>query len=514
MLGTLTTRTKKSKAWFRSFEALIPAIRELATDLTSCEDVDLAERSAALSLQAIQSRSVDDVQIVVPALALVTEAVRRATAIRLHDEQLLAAMILSRGQIAEMQTGEGKTLVAIAAAYCHSLLRKGVHVATTNAYLAERDSTEAQSILSMLNTSVGYVRENASVTATRGAYNSDVTYATGYQFGFDYLRDQMASRDRSERPLGSDVLAALKGRDTEDSILRQRSLAMAIIDEADSVMIDEAMVPLVLSGQPVAQETDEAFRAAHRIAQLLTKDNDFSLDRDSNKVQLTPETHAKIQLEMESLNIRQLVRPWSRYIENALYAIHNLHKNVHYIVDDNNVQLVDQNTGRVFPDRTWRDGLHQAVETKEGVTIRPNDFATTRITRQRFFRLYDRVGGLTGTAVEARDELQHFYGLHVVEIPTHQPCRRKTIPTRFFSTTAAKHRAIAESVAIVHRTGQPVLVGTTTIKQSIEISRRLTALSVPHVILNGIQDRGEAEIISSAGKPRAVTVATNMAGRG
>ncbi len=492
----------------------IARIRTIGDFYQQMSAEELQEETDSLSHEAIALGSVDQPELQVRIFALVTEAVRRATALTLHDEQLHAAMIISNGSIAQMQTGEGKTLVAVAGAFAHGLLRRGVHVSTTNAYLAERDYELARTILSPLNISVGHVAADLPIDATRAAYDCDVTYGTGYQFGFDYLRDQMTLREQVERPLGSEVAASIHGNRRADDRLRQRSLAMAIVDEADSVMIDEAMVPLVLSGQPVTTETDEAFRVAHRVALLLHEQEDFSVDSNSKQIALSAQTCDKIHEEMRGTNIRQLVRPWSRYVENALYAIHNLERDVHYVVQDDEVQLVDRNTGRIFPDRTWRDGLHQAVETKEGVTIRPNDFSTTRITRQRFFQFYDRIGGLTGTAIEASGELKHFYGLDVVDVPTHEPCLRRHLPARFFTDNETKYVAIAECVQACHDRGQPVLVGTTTIQQSRELSSSLAKLSIKHVVLNGVQDESEAEIISAAGEVAAVTVATNMAGRG
>jgi preprotein translocase subunit SecA len=489
-------------------------IRDRADKHRRSSDANLLNSANELSYYARQLDSVDVPQVRIPAMALAVEAIRRATTLQLHDEQIHGALTLSSGRIAQMQTGEGKTLVAIAGAFVQSLLRCGVHVSTTNSYLAERDGEQAASILKLLGVSVGNLIENSPVDAVRAAYACDVTYGTGYQFGFDYLRDQMTRRDRAERPLGSEVVAAIHGNRRANDCLRQRGFAMAIVDEADSVMIDEAMVPLVLSGQPVAEETDEAFRLAHDIAVSLEVDQDFMIDTDSAQIGLSTDTRERIHKAMHGMNLRQLVRPWNRYVENALYAIHNLHPDVHYVVQDDEVQLVDRNTGRIFPDRTWRDGLHQAVETKEGVTIRPNDFSTTRITRQRFFRFYDRVGGLTGTASEGAAELNHFYGLEVVDIPTHRPCVRKRLPARFFATTEAKYAAIVRSVCQFHARKQPVLVGTNTIQQSYQLSTLLGAVPLQHVILNGVQDETEAEIIGVAGHAGAVTVATNMAGRG
>lgn len=514
MVSLLTSKRVARRVGYPDSTDNVTAIRERANELRPLSAEDLAATANELSHEAISLGSVDLPHISTPAMALAFEAVRRRTGLQLHDEQIFGALMLSSGKIVQMQTGEGKSLVAVAGAFVQALLRRGVHVSTTNSYLAERDSEQAASILGILDVSVGNLSENMPLDVVQAAYKCDVTYGTGYQFGFDYLRDQMTLREQAERPLGEDVVSDIHGNRRSKDSMRQRGFAMAIVDEADSVMIDEAMVPLVLSGQPVAEETDEAFRLAHTIACSLEIDVDFVIDPDSSRITLLPEIRDRIHKVILGKNLRHLVRPWTRYVENALYAIHNLQRNVHYVLQEGEVQLVDRNTGRIFPDRTWRDGLHQAVEAKEDVAIRPNDFSTTRITRQRFFGFYDRIGGLTGTASEGAAELNHFYQLDVIDVPTHRPCARKLLPTRFFRTATEKHQAIADSVREYHARRQPLLIGTTTIEQSCELSKLLADIPIPHVILNGVQDESEADVISAAGQAGAVTVATNMAGRG
>ena len=426
----------------------------------------------------------------------------------------LVRLVIAGGQIAEMQTGEGKTLVAATGAYIGSLTGRGVHVATTNDYLASRDFETAVPIMKLLGMSTGLLESNAPLELTRAAYRCDVTYGSGYQFGFDYLRDQLVLAQQESQPLGDKVIRAIHGFSTSKDSLRHRGFTLAIVDEADSVMIDEAMVPLIISGAAAGQESEDAYQMADSLVKELAEEKDFVIDPQNSSLTLTDAGRAKIHAALRDCTVPDLVRPWSRYIENALQAHHRFRRDEHYVVKDGEVQIVDQNTGRIFPDRTWRDGLHQAVEAKETVQIRPSEQSTTRITRQRFFGFYQRVAGLTGTISESAEEMHHFYRLPIVGIPTNVPCLREQLPTRFFSTTDAKHQAIARRIGQLRSRCQPVLIGTTTIEQSRQISQTLRDHSIPHLVLNGMQDQEEAEIISRAGEAESVLVATNMAGRG
>ncbi len=377
------------KVWHDSpREELIPWIRETADDFAELPDSCLAEQTAQLRSR-LDGEFVDDAELLIPATALVAESIRREMGFPLHNVQLLGAIVIAGGQIAEMQTGEGKTLVAIAGAFIGSLTGRGVHVATTNDYLATRDYETAAPILKRLGLSTGLLQSNASVAATRAAYHCDVTYGSGYQFGFDYLRDQLALAERSRRPLGHRVATAIHGMETGNGVLRQRGFAMAIIDEADSVMIDEAMVPLIISGAAGGEESDEAYLLANKLIGGLTAEEDFTIDARRLTLAMTKSGKTKVHAALLNRAVPDLIRPWSRYIENALQAHHRFQRDQHYVVVDGEVQIVDQNTGRIFADRTWRDGLHQAVEAKERVEIRPSEQSTSRITRQRFFRFYE-----------------------------------------------------------------------------------------------------------------------------
>jgi preprotein translocase subunit SecA len=493
---------------------LIPLIRQQEQALQRLADAELAVRASRLAGAMGEAEFVDQPQLLVSATALAAESVRRVMGFQLHDVQLLAATVIAGGQIAEMQTGEGKTLVAAAGAFIGSLSHRGVHVATTNEYLARRDYETAKPILTLLGASVSLLDAKASVAETCAAYRSDVTYGSGYQFGFDYLRDQISLTELAGRQLGHRVTQAIHGRGSNARSLRQRGFAMAIIDEADSVMIDEAMVPLIISGPTCEDEPTEAYLLANQIIDQLSEGDDFTIDSRKSTITLTIVGKSRIHAALRDRRVPELLRPWSRYIENALQAHHHFRRDQHYVVVDDEIQIVDQNTGRIFADRTWRDGLHQAVEAKEAVPIRPSQQSTSRITRQRFYGFYDRLCGLTGTIRESAEEIRHFYGLHIVPIATNAPCLRKQLPTRFFADSDVKLQAVADSAAAFHSRRQPVLIGTTTIAQSHQISDRLNAQSIPHRMLNGVQDEDEAKIVSQAGAAGSVLVATNMAGRG
>lgn len=515
MSATLSGLSARLANRATSRQQLISRIRERAERLETLSDNDLMASSMTLINELQAPCQIDEPDIQVEAAAHVTESIRRREGIRLHDVQLLGGLVIASGEIAEMQTGEGKTFVAIVGAYLQAIAGRGVHVSTTNAYLARRDFETAERLLAPLGISVGFLPEDAGLAATRAAYDCDVTYGTGYQFGFDYLRDQIARRERSERCLGHRVIQAIHGVDDSTAYLRQRRpFAMAIVDEADSVMIDEAMVPLIISGASAEEESDEAYLLSNELAADLIEQEDYEIDPQSQAICLTVKGNAKIHAGWQHRAMPSLVRPWAKYVENAIRANLHLQRDQHYVVRDGEVQIVDQNTGRIFSDRTWRDGLHQAVEAKEGLKVRATEQSTSRITRQRFFGFYERVAGLTGTIAESADEIKYFYDLKVTTIPTNVPCRRFQLPSRFFARLDAKRAAIAESAARLHHKLQPVLIGTTTIEESRKISELLAARQVSHLVLNGVQDEDEADIISRAGRVGSVLVATNMAGRG
>lgn len=448
------------------------------------------------------------------AFALTTEAVRRVTGKTFYDVQLLGGLSLTRGEIAEMQTGEGKTLTTALPAFVFALTGEGVHVATTNAYLAERDCKELTPVFQLLGLNVGLLPSAHHPATKRAAYQCDVTFGTGYEFGFDFLRDQLALRRQPVKPLGSRHLAQLDGRSIGTTDLLQRGHAFAIIDEADSVLLDEATMPLILSSAGQQPANDRLYELARHAADQLAESEHFVLHAAKKAVQVTDDGWQFVHEQLSASGLAGLQRPWIRYVEDALRARHFLHRDVDYVVRDNAVLIVDQHTGRIHDERTWRDGLHQAVEKHEGVPLSPEKQVDARISRQRYFQLYDHVCGMTGTATGGETEFTEFYGLQVRHIPTHRPNQRRTLETRVFESGELRDAAIAAEVAECHLRKQPVLIGTRTIQHSRLLSERLTKLGLIHRVLNGTQDESEAEIISKAGAAGAITIATNMAGRG
>ncbi len=456
--------------------------------------------------------------VLIPMYSLVCEAIRRTMGMELYDQQLLAGIVLAGGAIAELQTGEGKTVTAVAPAMLHALCGKGVHVVTVNQYLAERDFVELRPVYERLGASVGLLQGQDSAQAKRHAYRCDVTYGPGYEFGFDYLRDQLSGWHSRPARLGQTYRSALRGRRTLPGNLLQRGHAFAIIDEIDSVLIDEARIPLVLSsanhheGAPPSDLL--AHDEAHRLAAKLHADNDFPIEHKTRQIQLSERGYAAVQDTWPLVEGTPLARPWPIYVQQALTARMVLRKNVDYVVRDNSVYLVDESTGRIFPDRSWQDGLHQAVEVKEGLAVRGEKLPLARISRQRYFRRYDLVCGMTGTAQGTQREFWETYRLGVVPIPLRAACRRRVLAERCFVDQASKWAALIDEVVGIHKTGQPVLVGTRCIDDSQQLANRFAHMGIPYRLLNGIQDQSEAEVVARAGQLGAVTIATNMAGRG
>lgn len=483
--------------------ALLPALKQSLARLRAEPDARLAEIVA--DLRAESHEPAPDFHA--RAIALVAESIRRSHALQAYDCQLLAGLHLAEGRLAEMATGEGKTLVALLPAFVFSLAGKGAHVATVNAYLADRDAAFARPCFARLGLTVGLLREQAPPAEKSEAYACHVTYGVGTEFGFDYLRDQLTLRaaGRTE-PRFHEVLLH---REPPRPQFLQRGHAFAVVDEADSVLIDEARSPLIIStGEKRPSATPEVYRHAAEIAAQLEAGTHFESDR---RCALTPAGHHRAHALIAPEILAQLRRLWTDYIEHALHAAHGLRRDVHYIVRDDEVVIVDEFTGRLCPDRTWRDGLHQAVEAHAGITITEESASEATITRPAYFRLYEKVCGMTGTAQEAAAEIRGSYGLETIVISPNRPCIRTVLPDRVFRTRTAKLTAVAREVADRHAKGQPILIGSRTIENSEAI---VSVLSVPFVLLNGKQDADEAAIIGAAGKPGAVTIATNMAGRG
>jgi preprotein translocase subunit SecA len=483
------------------------------TGATLRGESDQRLRSRAAALRAEAHAGLDRPLHTAEAIALISEAVRRCHGLVAYDCQLLAGLTLAQGRLAEMATGEGKTFVALLPAFCFALHGLGAHVATVNAYLARRDFEFARAPFERLGLSIGLLPEKNDRAEKKAAYACDVTYGVGTDFGFDYLRDQLALRAGGPRePHFHDVLL---GRAPRPADLVQRGQAFAVIDEADSVLLDEARSPLIIATgakQPAAHP--EIYRLANAVAAAMDEGEHFQRDAQSRRLALTAAgedfAHARLTDEV----IPHLARTWPQYVEAALRARRQFRRDVHYVVRDGTVIIVDEFTGRLCPDRTWRGGLHQAVEACAGVEISEENGSEATITRPAYFRLYRRVCGMSGTAFEAADELRSSYELETEVIPLHRQSRRAVTPDRVFATRAAKLAAVVREIAARHRRGQPVLVGTRTIENSEELGAALARTGVAFRLLNAKQDAEEAHIVEQAGVQGAVTIATNMAGRG
>jgi preprotein translocase subunit SecA len=491
----------------RREDPALEGIKLLLKIHASASDTRLRERTEALRTEAADATPRSTLPI--EAIALIAETVRRVHGLTPYDVQLRAGLKLAKGYLAEMATGEGKTLVALLAAFHFALAGRGVHVATVNPYLAQRDAEFARPVFERLGLTVGLLAEQMPLEAKRAAYRCDVTYGVGTDFGFDYLRDQLTLRAAGRTELRFHERLLHHAPRNPDLI--QRELASAIIDEADSVLIDEARSPLIIAvGARRPHETPEVYRLADRVARQLAVDEHFSRER----CQLTAagEEHA-LELLADKV-VPMLRRAWPHYVESALRARRKFRRDVHYVVQADKVVIVDEYTGRLCPDRTWRSGLHQAVEAAAGVGITDENASEATITRPSYFRLYQRVCGMTGTASEAAAELRRSYGLRTTVIPLHRPSRREVQPDRVFLTQTQKLAVVAREIWTRRSEGQPVLIGARTIENSEALAEVLAPLGFPFRLLNAKQDADEAAIVEQAGEPGAVTIATNMAGRG
>ena len=420
---------------------------------------------------------------------------------RHYDVQMLGGIVLNSGQIAEMKTGEGKTLVATLPAYLNGLTGLGVHVVTVNDYLARRDAEWMGQVHRFLGLSVGLIQAGMTPTERQKNYNADITYATNSELGFDYLRDNMA---------------------TDIAEVVQRPPNYCIIDEVDSILVDEARTPLIISGQ--VERPQEKYMQAAQIALQLTKQEDedseeggdYEVDEKARSVILTEEGFAKTEELLGVTDLYDQENPWAHYIFNAIKAKELFTADVNYIVRNNEVVIVDEFTGRVLAGRRWSDGLHQAIEAKEGVDIQKETQTLASITYQNFFLLYDKLSGMTGTAKTEETEFEKVYNLQVTIIPTNRPPERQDLADVVYKNEVAKWKAVAEECLEMHETGRPVLVGTTSVEKSEVLSQLLVEKKVAHNILNARPENveRESEIVAQAGRQGAVTIATNMAGRG
>ena len=445
--------------------------------------------------------------------ALIRELAGRSLGKRHYDCQILAGWVILNGIVAEMETGEGKTLAVGLAAATAALSGTPVHVLTVNDYLAERDALILQPLYQALGLSVGVVSGNLDPDGRRAAYACDLTYCTAKELAFDYLRDrQVFSSETSEITRRVD---RLYGRHSRSAQLLLRGLQFAILDECDSILIDEARTPLVLSKAMKLSGDEKIYNKAIALAKLMQSGLDFRVQVRARKIELTSQGRGCLAEHAESLGTGWTsAQEREALICSALSALHLFHRNQQYLVYENTVQIIDENTGRLRPGHTWERGLHQMIEAKEGCEISAGHQALSQISFQRLFRRYLRFAGTTATAKEVSAELNSVYGLCVVRIPTHRPVQRKHITERFYVRAEEKWSAIVDRIKEIHKTGQPVLVGTRSVASSEALSMRLNISGLRHQLLSANQDQHEAEIIESAGEYGRITVATNIAGRG
>ncbi|MEW6192376.1 MAG: preprotein translocase subunit SecA [Bacillota bacterium] len=490
MLKLITNLLDDNAKEVKRLKRMVTEINELEPSVEVLPDTALAAKTAEFKERLERGAALED--LLPEAFAVVRETARRVLGMRHFDVQLMGGIVLHQGRIAEMKTGEGKTLVATLPAYLNALTGKGVHIVTVNDYLARRDAEWMGQIYRFLGLSVGVLVHGLDWNARKKAYQADVTYGTNNEFGFDYLRDNMA--------LGPEEVV-------------QRDLHYAIVDEVDSILIDEARTPLIISG-PSTKPTDLYYTFA-RLVPRLEAGKDYTVDEKAHTVSVTESGVAKVEkwLKVDNLcddkNIGLM-----HHLRQALKAHALMKRDRDYVVKDGQVIIVDEFTGRLMFGRRYSDGLHQAIEAKEGVKIERESQTLATITFQNYFRMYQKLAGMTGTAATEEEEFRKIYGIDVVVIPTHKPMIRQDLPDAVFKTERAKFRAVVEEIARRHATGQPVLVGTISIEKSEIISEMLKKRGIPHNVLNAKHHEREAEIVAQAGRLGAVTIATNMAGRG
>ena len=493
----------RNQRLIKKYQAKVDAIGRLESGLQSLSDEALAAQTDALKARHAAGESLE--ALLPEAFATCREASRRVLGMRHFDVQLIGGMVLHEGKIAEMRTGEGKTLMATLPAYLNALTGKGVHVVTVNEYLAQRDADWMGRLYGFLKLTTGVNLSGLDAQGKQAAYAADITYGTNNEFGFDYLRDNMVA---------------------EKAARSQRALHFAIIDEVDSILIDEARTPLIISGQ--ADDTIDLYRAVNDLPSKLERQTaedgpgDYFVDEKGRQVHLSDAGFEKSEQLLEQMGV--LPAGASLYDSSNITLLHHLmaalrahvlyFKDQHYVVQAGKVVIVDEFTGRLMSGRRWSDGLHQAVEAKEGVAIEAENQTLASITFQNYFRMYGKLAGMTGTADTEAFEFQQIYGLETVIVPTHRPMVRQDLQDQIFRTTEEKTEAIVADIRARHERGQPILVGTTSIESSEALSAILKSQKLDHQVLNAKQHAREAEIVAQAGRPGMITIATNMAGRG
>jgi len=474
----------------KKMRAIADHINEIEPNYIKLSDANLVAKTDEFKRRLQKGETLDD--LLPEAFAVVREASKRVLGMRHFDVQLMGGICLHNGNIAEMRTGEGKTLVATLPVYLNALTGKGVHVVTVNDYLATRDSEQMGRLYNFLGLSMGLIVANLDFNQRKEAYACDITYGTNNEFGFDYLRDNMVT----------DVVQMV-----------QRPLNYAIVDEVDSILIDEARTPLIISG-PGQRSTDNYYKLA-KIVPHLIKDEDYVIDEKQKTIAPTDSGIAKVEkmLGVENLYDAENIE-LNHLLGASLRAYAMMHRDTDYVVKDGEVVIVDEFTGRLMFGRRYSDGLHQAIEAKEGLKVERESQTLASVTFQNYFRMYDKLSGMTGTAKTEEKEFIDIYGLEVIPIPPNKPLIRMDLPDQIFKTKAAKYRAVVRNAVERHQIGQPILIGTTSITQSEELSDMLLRAGVPHKVLNAKHHEQEAEIVAAAGQMGMVTIATNMAGRG
>lgn len=492
MIGSLMTKVfgSKNERVLKQIRPLVSKINDFESDIQKLDDGALAAKTVAFKERLTKGEPLDD--LLPEAFAVVREASKRVLDMRPYDVQLVGGVVLHDGKIAEMKTGEGKTLVATLPVYLNALTGRGAHVVTVNDYLARRDAEWMGELYKFLGLSVGSILHDMDDDARREAYNADVTYGTNNEFGFDYLRDNMKF-------------------DINDFC--QRDFHFAIVDEVDSILIDEARTPLIISGP--AEMSTEMYNRVNRIISNFKKDEHYTVDEKARTLSLDEEG---VALGEKLLKVDNLYDPRNidslHHLNQALKAHVLFKRDVDYLVKDGEVVIVDEFTGRTMPGRRYSDGLHQALEAKEGVKVERENQTLASITFQNYFRMYEKLAGMTGTADTEAPEFKKIYDLSVVLVPTHMKMIREDFPDSIYKTEAGKYRAVVNEIKELHQKGQPVLVGTISIDVSEKISNMLKKQKINHSVLNAKHHEHEAEIVADAGQKGKVTIATNMAGRG
>ena len=475
----------------KNYQNLVSQINTLEDKFLALTDSELRAKSFTLKKQYEITKNLD--LLIAESFALTREASRRTLGLRHFDVQLIGGLVLNDKKIAEMKTGEGKTLVATLPGFLNALTRKGVHIVTVNDYLANRDQVSMGQIYRFLGLSTGLIQEGMSSIERKKNYAADITYVTNYEVTFDFLRDNMALN-------------------TNDLVLRPFNYC--IIDEVDSILIDEAQTPLIISNN--TRTPIEKYIVAAEITEYLELNTHYQIDEKNKNIILTDAGSKQIEQILSIQDLYDPRDPWIPYIINAIKANALYFKNVHYITQNNRIIIVDEFTGRIMPDRRWGDGLHQAIEAKENLPIRQKTETVAAITYQNFFLLYPKLSGMTGTGKTAEIEFEKIYNLSVNNIPTARPVKRKDLPDLIYKDQFSKWNAIAKTCNQVHKKGQPILVGTTTVEKSEMLAQLLSEYNLSYQILNAKPEnvRRESEIVAQAGKKSSITIATNMAGRG